>query len=180
MEKNESIAAIEEEIRKTNTELARMLTAAGRFVTAAESLTGGMICSSFVDIPGSSDWFADGFVTYSNEAKTKRLGVPAELIAEHTAVSSEVAMAMAQGALTKSGADYAVAVTGLAGPFEDENGVPYPMDPRHERGLVFIAAAYAGGCCARRCVFSGSRNEVRKKTNRQAVFMLKKLVQSAL
>ena len=179
MEKNESIAAIDEEIRSANTELARLLTRRGQFVTAAESLTGGMICSSFVDIPGSSDWFSDGFVTYSNEAKIARLGVPAELIEKHTAVSSEVAIAMAQGALQKSGADYAVAVTGLAGPFEDENGVPYPMDPRHERGLVFVAAAYAGGCCVRRCVFAGSRNEVRKKTNRQAVKMLKKLVQYA-
>lgn len=179
MEKNESIAAIEEDIRSTNTELAQLLTQRGQFVTAAESLTGGMICSSFVDIPGSSDWFSDGFVTYSNEAKIKRLGVPREVIAQHTAVSSEAAMSMAQGALERSGADYAVAVTGLAGPFEDGNGVPYPMDPRHERGLVFIAAAYAGGCCSRRCVFSGSRAEVRKKTNRQAVRMLKKLVQYA-
>ena len=179
MDKNESIAEIEADIRRTNTELARMLTRRGQFVTAAESLTGGMICSSFVDIPGSSDWFSDGFVTYSNEAKIMRLGVPYMLISKHTAVSSEVAMAMAQGALHRSGADYAVAVTGLAGPFEDENGVPYPMDPRHERGLVFVAAAYAGGACVRRCVFSGNRTEVRKKTNRQAVIMLKKLVQSA-
>lgn len=96
--------------------LASLLLARGQLLATAESCTGGLIAASCTELAGSSAWFERGFVTYSNEAKTELLGVPAALIAEHGAVSAEVAKAMASGALAHSRADIAVAVTGVAGP----------------------------------------------------------------
>ena len=85
-------------------------------IATAESCTGGMVAAALTDIAGSSAVVERGFVTYSNEAKSQMLGVPAELIAEHGAVSEPVARAMAEGALAHSLADVAVAITGVAGP----------------------------------------------------------------
>jgi nicotinamide-nucleotide amidase len=85
-------------------------------LATAESCTGGLIAALLTEIPGSSDVVERGFVTYSNAAKTEQLGVPADLIATHGAVSEPVARAMAEGALAHSHADLAVAVTGVAGP----------------------------------------------------------------
>lgn len=90
--------------------------ARGWTIATAESCTGGLVAGALTDVAGSSDVFERGFVTYSNEAKTEMLGVPAELIAEHGAVSEAVARAMAEGALAHSRADVAVAITGVAGP----------------------------------------------------------------
>jgi nicotinamide-nucleotide amidase len=92
------------------------LIAAGKMVATAESCTGGLICGALTEIAGSSAAVDRGFVTYSNEAKTEMLGVPKALIDTHGAVSKEVAIAMAEGALTRSNADVAVSVTGIAGP----------------------------------------------------------------
>ncbi|WP_457330509.1 CinA family protein, partial [Rhizobacter sp. P5_C2] len=96
--------------------LARVLRQRGGSIATAESCTGGLIAAACTSVAGSSDWFERGFVTYSNEAKTQMLGVPAALIAQHGAVSEEVARAMAEGALRHSPARFAVAVTGIAGP----------------------------------------------------------------
>jgi len=96
--------------------LASLLLARGQSLATAESCTGGLIAAACTEVAGSSAWFERGFVTYSNEAKTELLGVPAALIAAHGAVSEEVARAMAEGALKHSRADLAVAVTGVAGP----------------------------------------------------------------
>jgi nicotinamide-nucleotide amidase len=85
-------------------------------LATAESCTGGLIAAMLTEVPGSSDVFERGFVTYSNEAKAEMLSVPAALIKEHGAVSEEVARAMAEGALRNSRADIAVSVTGIAGP----------------------------------------------------------------
>ncbi len=93
-----------------------LLRAKGLRVATAESCTGGMIAAALTDIAGSSDVFERGFVTYSNDAKTELLGVPAALIAAHGAVSQAVAAAMASGALAHSHADLALSVTGIAGP----------------------------------------------------------------
>ena len=90
--------------------------ARGWTIATAESCTGGLVASALTDVAGSSDVFERGFVTYSNEAKSQVLGVPADLIAEHGAVSEAVARAMAQGALAHSRANVAVAITGVAGP----------------------------------------------------------------
>ncbi|MGA0612184.1 CinA family protein [Caldimonas sp. KR1-144] len=85
-------------------------------VATAESCTGGLIAAACTSVPGSSDWFERGVVSYSNEAKSELIGVPAALIAAHGAVSEEVARAMAEGLLQRSRAQLAAAVTGIAGP----------------------------------------------------------------
>jgi nicotinamide-nucleotide amidase len=105
-------------------------------LATAESCTGGLIAAILTEVPGSSDVFERGFVTYSNEAKAEMLGVPAALIKEHGAVSEEVARAMAEGALRNSRADIAVSVTGVAGP--DGGSAEKPV------GLVHLAAARRG------------------------------------
>ncbi len=114
-------------------QLADALRARCWHITAAESCTGGLIAAACTSIEGSSDWFERGFVTYSNEAKTEMLGVPAALIAAHGAVSEPVARAMAEGALVHAKADLAVAVTGVAGP-----GGGTPAKPV---GTVWLALA---------------------------------------
>ena len=93
-----------------------MLLATGKSIAVAESCTGGLVASRLTDVPGSSSYFLQGFVVYSNQAKQKSLGVPKELIESFGAVGEEVARAMATGCLEKSGADYAVSTTGIAGP----------------------------------------------------------------
>lgn len=110
--------------------------AAGLMLATAESCTGGMIAASITDIGGSSDVFDRGFVIYSNEAKEQMLGVPRALIADHGAVSAEVARAMATGALQNSRAGIAVSVTGIAGP-----GGGSPEKPV---GLVWFGLARHG------------------------------------
>lgn len=111
--------------------------AAGLFIATAESCTGGMVAAALTDPPGASQVFERGFVTYSNAAKTALLGVPAALIATHGAVSEEVARAMVTGALTHSGADVAVAITGVAGPgasaHKPEGRVCFGIARRNER-----------------------------------------------
>jgi nicotinamide-nucleotide amidase len=116
--------------------LASALRSRGERLVAAESCTGGLIAAACTSLAGSSDWFERGFVTYSNAAKTEMLGVPAELIAAHGAVSAEVACAMAEGALAHAHASLAVAVTGIAGPGGATPGKPV--------GTVWIAVASAG------------------------------------
>jgi nicotinamide-nucleotide amidase len=116
--------------------LAAALRKCGGRVATAESCTGGLIAAACTSLAGSSDWFERGFVTYSNEAKTEMLGVPATLIEEHGAVSAEVACAMAEGALARSRAAFAVSVTGIAGPGGGSSAKPV--------GTVWIAVAASG------------------------------------
>ncbi len=117
--------------------LVRELEARGRSLTLAESCTGGLAASLLTAIPGASDVFPEGFVTYSNAAKVRTLGVPEPLLAERGAVSAEVAEAMAQGARSRASADLAVAVTGIAGP--DGGSREKPV------GLVWFGLAWEGG-----------------------------------
>ncbi|RYD84764.1 MAG: CinA family protein [Verrucomicrobiaceae bacterium] len=105
-------------------------------LATAESCTGGLVANRLTDVPGSSAVFTHGFVTYANEAKRDVLGVPQELLDTHGAVSEPVARAMADGALRVSGADVAVAVTGIAGP---DGGTP-----EKPVGTVFLAWAAKG------------------------------------
>ena len=109
---NSQETSIEELVQQ----LATKLTEKGWMLATAESCTGGMIAAACTDLAGSSQWFDRGFVTYSNEAKTEMLGVPAELIEKHGAVSEEVVRAMAEGAIRHSRAQVSIAVTGIAGP----------------------------------------------------------------
>ena len=118
----------------------RLLIAArakGLRLATAESCTGGLVAALLTEVPGSSDVVERGFVTYSDAAKTDMLGVPAELIGERGAVSPEVARAMAEGAVARSAADLAVAVTGVAGPSGGSAAKPV--------GLVEFACAARGG-----------------------------------
>lgn len=119
--------------------LARALLAAARnrgmMIATAESCTGGLVAGAITAVPGASDAFDRGFVTYSNGAKTAMLGVPARDIAAHGAVSEPVARAMAEGALARSGAGIAVAITGVAGPGGTE---------AKPEGFVWFATAVAG------------------------------------
>lgn len=141
--------------------------AAGRKIATAESCTGGLIAALLTSHAGSSDVFERGFVTYSNEAKSELLEVPASLLHSPGAVSSVVAAAMATGALARSRADAAVAVTGIAGP-----GGGSPDKPA---GLVFIAVAVRDeeGAMVEEFNFENrSRDFIRNQTARMAFEML--------
>jgi nicotinamide-nucleotide amidase len=109
----------------------------GLKLAAAESCTGGLLAATLTEIPGSSDVFERGFVTYSNEAKETMLGVPALILAMHGAVSRETAEAMARGALAHAPVELAAAITGIAGPGGAVEGKPV--------GLVHLAAAARSG-----------------------------------
>jgi nicotinamide-nucleotide amidase len=142
--------------------LGMALRARGWKLVTAESCTGGLIAAACTAVAGSSDWFERGFVTYSNEAKTESLNVPATLIEAHGAVSAEVARAMAEGALAHSHAQLAVAVTGIAGPSGATPGKPV--------GTVWLAVAQAGHATqAELFNFSGERAAVREQTVHQAL-----------
>ncbi len=148
--------------------LASRLLAGGARVCCAESCTGGLIAKSFTDLAGSSDWFERGFVSYSNEAKTDMLGVPAAVIAEYGAVSEAVASAMANGALRHSAADYALSVTGVAGP--GGGSVDKPV------GTVWIGVASNHQQRTRHFRFDGDRAAVREATCVAAIEMLLELL----
>ena len=137
--------------------LADALRARGWRLATAESCTGGLIAAACTALAGSSDWFERGFVTYSNAAKTEQLGVDALLIAQHGAVSEPVVSAMVEGALLRSAADIAVAVTGIAGPGGGSADKPV--------GLVWLAWAQRGaGVQAERLHLAGDRAAVREQT----------------
>jgi nicotinamide-nucleotide amidase len=143
-------------------QLADALRARGERLATAESCTGGLIAAACTDLAGSSDWFERGMVSYSNEAKTDLLGVDAALISAHGAVSEPVARAMAAGALARSNADWAVAVTGIAGPGGGSADKPV--------GLVWLAWCRRGGePQAERHVFPGDRAAVRGATVARAL-----------
>ena len=145
--------------------LAEALRARGWKLATAESCTGGLIAAACTAVAGSSDWFERGFVTYSNEAKCDSLGVPAALIDAHGAVSAEVARAMAEGALARSRAQLAVAVTGIAGPGGATPGKPV--------GTVWLALAQIGAAAeAERLVLPGDRAAVREQTVQHALHRL--------
>ena len=105
-----------DDIRALAARLGERALASRVMLATAESCTGGLVAGAITDIAGSSAWFERGFVTYSNRAKMEELGVDPDIIARHGAVSGETAKAMAQGARAASGAQWAVAVTGIAGP----------------------------------------------------------------
>jgi nicotinamide-nucleotide amidase len=138
-----------------------------RLVTA-ESCTGGLIAAACTDLAGSSVWFERGFVSYSNAAKTELLGVPADLIEAHGAVSEPVVRAMVEGALRHSRAQVAVAVTGVAGP-----GGGSPDKPV---GTVWFGWATPDGVVTDKRCFDGDRQHVREATVQHALLRLKQLL----
>ena len=128
----------------------------GLTLSLAESCSGGLIAKRITDIPGSSAYFSEGVVTYSNAAKSRLLGVSAELLDNFGAVSLECAAAMAEGVRLASGSDLGLAVTGIAGPDGGSDEKPV--------GTVFISLAAGKGCRTRRFCFNGSRDEIRTLT----------------
>jgi nicotinamide-nucleotide amidase len=139
--------------------------AAGIMIATAESCTGGMIVGALTSVAGSSDVVERGFVTYTNEAKSEMLGVPAPLIESRGAVSEPVARAMAEGALKHSLADLAVSATGIAGPGGATATKPV--------GLVHLAVARKGRATrAVHEVFEGDRTAVREAATARALDML--------
>ncbi len=145
------------ELEKLAERLGELLIDRGEWLAAAESCTGGWLAQSVTAIAGSSAWFDRGFVTYSNAAKIEMLGVPETTLARHGAVSEAVARAMAQGALANSRADWALAITGIAGP-----GGGSPQKPVGT--VCFAWASKDGGCEALTCQFTGDRAAVREKS----------------
>jgi len=141
-------------------------------VAAAESCTGGLLAATLTEIPGSSDVFERGFVTYSNAAKADMLGVPAATLEHFGAVSRETAEAMAQRALAHSPADLAVSITGIAGPGGASPGKPV--------GLVHFGAARRGGQTAHQERRFGDigRAQVRRVSVLQALAMLHALAEA--
>ena len=148
--------------------LADLLQRKRRMMATAESCTGGLIAGACTDLSGSSNWFERGFVTYSNEAKTEMLGVDAALIAAHGAVSEQVARAMAEGAVARSNAQVAVAVTGVAGPTGGS--------PEKPVGTVWFGWSVDGHVRTERRRFDGDRAAVRAATVHYALQTLATLV----
>ena len=129
----------------------------GEWLATAESCTGGWVAQSITAIAGSSAWFDRGFVTYSNVAKQEMLGVSEATLERHGAVSEATARAMAQGAIAHSRADWAIAITGIAGP-----GGGSPEKPVGT--VCFAWAQRDGGCEAQTCAFAGDRAAVREQS----------------
>lgn len=149
------------EITQLAAELGRRLQVLNAHVTTAESCTGGGIAEAITRIPGSSAWFEAGYVTYSNQQKTRQLNVPPELFPKVGAVSREVVEAMVQGAQEKSLARFAVAVSGVAGP--DGGSADKPV------GTVWLAWGVGDEVTAERQQFPGNRDEVRRQTVKAAL-----------
>ncbi len=148
--------------------MADLMQKKGWFLATAESCTGGLISAACTDLSGSSNWFERGFVTYSNEAKTDLLGVDAALINQHGAVSEAVARAMVQGAIQRSGAQVAVAVTGVAGPTGGTAAKPV--------GTVWFGFATPAGVITETRRFDGDRAAVRQATVHHALVRLVELL----
>jgi nicotinamide-nucleotide amidase len=134
-------------------------------LAVAESCTGGTLAKLITEIPGASSYFTYGWITYSNNAKTTELGVPEELIKKYGAVSEQVAEAMAQGARRKAATDFAIAITGIAGPAGASEQKPV--------GLVYISVDSDNKCETKRHILSGDRESVRLRAAQTALNILR-------
>ena len=142
------------------------LAVTGFTLATAESCTGGLVAHRLTEVPGSSTYFMEGVVTYSNESKTRLLGVPPELIATRGAVSAEVAEAMAAGVKERAGTDFGLAVTGVAGPGGGSEEKPV--------GLVYIALADDAHTEHRRLMLPGDRHLIRWRASQAALDLLRR------
>ena len=150
-----------------------LLRSRSQTVATAESCTGGLLAKYLTDIPGSSDYFRYGWVTYSDQAKTALLDVPPQTLQQHGAVSEPAVLAMATNARVRSGADYALSVSGIAGPTGGSPGKPV--------GTVCIALADRDSVTARTFIFSGDREMIRDRSAKMALTLLRyRLIRSEL
>ena len=133
-------------------------------ITTAESCTGGMIASTLINVPGVSQVYKEGYITYANEAKEKLLGVSKELLVAKGAVSKEVAYSMAKGAAKAAGAEAALAVTGIAGPCGGTREKPV--------GLVYIGCCVKGRVTVTENRLQGDRMSIRQETVQRALQLL--------
>jgi nicotinamide-nucleotide amidase len=138
----------------------------GKRVVTAESCTGGFVAHTLTNVSGASDAFLGGVVTYSNELKQALLGVSADTLAKHGAVSAETVGEMAVGARDRFGADYAIAITGIAGPTGGTDEKPV--------GTVFIGLAHPGGVTVRREFNPFDRETFKFTTGRQSLDLLRR------
>ncbi|MBL4702301.1 MAG: competence/damage-inducible protein A [Phycisphaeraceae bacterium] len=145
--------------------LVNMLIKRNLTIVTAESCTGGLIAKRLTDVPGSSSVVKGGWVTYANEMKTQELGVPQNMITEHGAVSEPVALQMAQSARQQADSDFAISVTGIAGP--DGGSEDKPV------GTVWLAIADRSNVTARRFAFLGTRQTIRDRAAKMACQMLR-------
>jgi nicotinamide-nucleotide amidase len=143
----------------------RLLGEAGQTVSAAESCSGGLLSHRLTNVPGSSGWFLESVVTYSDASKRRRLGVPSSLLERHGAVSGPVARAMAEGIRRRSGSDFGLGITGIAG--------PAGASPRKPVGLVYIALSHPRGTALRRSNFIGGREQVKFQSSQKALDLLR-------
>jgi len=143
----------------------RKLVERKKTLACAESCSGGLLTHRITNIPGSSNYFLEGLVTYSNQAKIRELGVSEKLIREKGAVSQEVAEAMAEGVRKKTGADFALSTTGIAGPGGGMLSKPV--------GLVYVGLAWSGGTLVERNLFKGTRDQIKFQATQKALDMLR-------
>lgn len=137
-------------------------------VTTAESCTGGLLAGRLINVPGISEYLKEGYVTYSNEAKEKLLGVPTETLAEYGAVSAQTAEAMAEGGAKAANADLCIAVTGIAGP--DGGTEEKPV------GLVYMSCYCRGTCYTEKNQYTGSRSKIREYSVASALTLLRRAI----
>lgn len=150
-------------------EVAKLLEQKRLHVTTAESCTGGLIAGTLVNVSGISSWFGEGYVTYSNEAKQKLLGVSHETLETYGAVSEQTASEMAVGAANAANAEVSIAVTGIAGP--DGGTAEKPV------GLVYMGCFCKGSLRVERHVFQGDRSSVRSQSVQAALELLKRMLE---
>lgn len=149
---------------KAEEHILRLMVSSALKLSVAESCTGGLIAGRITDIAGSSEYFEGGVVSYSNEAKTRFLGVPEELLVGYGAVSREVAQSMAEGVRRATGSDVGLSVTGVAGPGGGSDLKPV--------GTVFIGLCWQGGILVKEFHFGGDRKKVRQQSSDAALQMI--------
>ncbi len=145
----------------TAQKLVRLLREKNIKISTAESITGGMLASMIVDVPGASDVFEEGYVTYSDRVKNKNLGVGWDVLEKYSAVSEETAARMAAGCAAAARTEAAVSTTGYAGPFDAKDKTP--------AGTVYIGIFYGGKTYVEKFKFDGERNEVRRRAAKKAL-----------
>lgn len=153
----------EKDSRSPEERVVALLQERGLKITTAESCTGGALAAALVNVSGASEVFDQGYITYANKAKRRILGVKKSTLRDHGAVSKQTAKEMSKGCLKAAGADVALSVTGIAGPGGGTAKKPV--------GLVYIGCSFQGNTKVIKCLFSGSRGDIRQKSVEAALLL---------